>query len=520
MNLLTDDPLAVDGRLPAVLLDNAPRLGGRCGARVWRARRDQPVLAQCQAGCADGVEFCGAHRLEAQRPFGTWDPEHDHRCLTRHCADRFRLAVREARLREARGAGVPAQPGAYGRRGSAAAAAAAARQPRAPVQQPRYRPLPEDCPGELREFDADPIALPPFPCRLCDKNFATRESFMQHVEQRHNGWPEYRKRLFYLAEHWDGVRPIRPQEWRACVEAFAEHLVTGSSDWPACPAAAGAAEAPAADAPREWWKAAGAGGDQVGEVGVGASPVDIGALGGVPPPPPPYAEDAGAEADSARRAVRCRIACCVCARLDWADNLRRVHFWRQPEGAAAGERSILCDAEPQPPARAEEAAGGGEGEARAMRMTQRQRAQQLLAPARYHARWRFVREDADGVAWEGGIPLKELEASAVRDPGPDGQLWLLHKKSFRMVSNSRGEQVADASQKVPICVGCNAALSKKMPTMPKYALANDLWIGRQPPPLRNLSLGAKLLLPLARGIVRRFNCKTDSGSYMPVDERI
>ena len=75
VNLLTDDPLAVDGRLPAVLLDNAPRLGGRCGARVWRARRDQPVLAQCQAGCADGVEFCGAHRLEEQRPFGTWDPE-------------------------------------------------------------------------------------------------------------------------------------------------------------------------------------------------------------------------------------------------------------------------------------------------------------------------------------------------------------------------------------------------------------------------------------------------------------
>ena len=34
-----------------------------------------------------------------------------------------------------------------------------------------------------------------------------------------------------------------------------------------------------------------------------------------------------------------------------------------------------------------------------------------------------------------------------------------------------------------------------MPAMPKYALANDLWIGRQPPPLCNLSLGAKLLLP-------------------------
>ena len=93
---------------------------------------------------------------------------------------------------------------------------------------------------------------------LPTKHLKTQWCFMQHVEERHNGWPEYRKRLFYLAEHWDGVRPIRPQEWRACVEAFAEDLVTGSSDWPACPAAAGSAEAPAADAPSEWWQPAGA----------------------------------------------------------------------------------------------------------------------------------------------------------------------------------------------------------------------------------------------------------------------
>ena len=118
-------------------------------------------------------------------------------------------------------------------------------------------------------------------------------------------------------------------------------------------------------------------------------------------------------------------------------------------------------------ARTEEAAGGGEGEARVMRLTQRQRAHELLAPARYHARWRFLRVGDDGVSREGGIPLAELEASAVRDPGPDGQLWLLHKKVFRMVRNSRGELVADANQKVPICVGCNAALSRKVPTMPK-----------------------------------------------------
>ena len=56
--------------------------------------------------------------------------------------------------------------------------------------------------------------------------------------------------------------------------------------------------------------------------------------------------------------------------------------------------------------------------------------------------------------------------------------------------------------------------------MPSCALANDLWIGRLPPTLRDLSLGAKLLLPIARGIVRRFNCKTDSGGWAPIEEKI
>ena len=296
-----------------------------------------------------------------------------------------------------------------------------------------------------------------------------------------------------------------------CVEAFAEHLVTGSPDWPVCPAATPADKTGGAGAPRDWCKSSG---QDAAAVGPGGSPVDVDALGA----PPADGDDAGAQPGSDRRAVRCRLACCVCARLDWAENLRRVHFWRQPDGAAA--RSFLCDADPQPIARTDEAAGGGEGEARVNRLTQRQRAHELLAPARYHARWRFLRVGDDGVSREGGIPLAELEASAVRDPGPDGQLWLLHKKVFRMVRNSRGELVADANQKVPICVGCNAALSRKVPTMPKYALANDLWMGRLPPQLRDLSLGAKLLLPLARGIVRRFNCKTDSGRWMPQDQRI
>ena len=74
VNLLGDDPLAAAGPLPAMLLDGAPRVEGRCCARVWRPKRDQPVLAQCQSGCASGVAFCGAHRLPEKRPFGHGSP--------------------------------------------------------------------------------------------------------------------------------------------------------------------------------------------------------------------------------------------------------------------------------------------------------------------------------------------------------------------------------------------------------------------------------------------------------------
>merc|ERR1712113_1100308 len=120
----------------------------------------------------------------------------------------------------------------------------------------------------------------------------------------------------------------------------------GSAEWPECPAAAAASGGDAADPPRAWWRQPGsAGGLPADAGGAGASAVDIDALGAVP------AAVGGAYAEPAagRRAVRARVACCVCARLHWSDELRHVYFWRQPEGAV--ERSFLCDEQPQRPPR-------------------------------------------------------------------------------------------------------------------------------------------------------------------------
>ena len=136
--------------------------------------------------------------------------------------------------------------------------------------------------------------------------------------------------------------------------------------------------------------------------------------------------------------------------------------------------------------------------------------------------------DADDPAadntWEeysGGIELEELQRSSVRDPDDPDRFWLLHKKCVQLVPLQRKEgesiYVADREQPVPICDDCRSALGAPVPKMPKFALANDLWMGKLPQCLAKMNLGSKALLPLVRGLIRRYNCILDSG-YLPRDE--
>ncbi len=358
-----------------------------------------------------------------------------------------------------------------------------------PVRQP---PFVERVPGELRRFDSHPVALPPFPCRLCDMNFGSRDAFQTHVDKAHCGTAECRKRLFYLASGVDGVRAVTPQEWRVCVEAFAEELVTGAREWPSCDDAG-------AQNGSGWWREAD------GAVGV-TGHANLEAIGPQPP------ADRERRQSTGRRAVRHQVACCVCARRDWADRREWVRFWHD---------SFLSAAPAPTMGQKRDGPEGGDGAGEvAQAPCRRDLAQALLSPARYYRRWRFTGPRGE----EGGIPLQELEASSVRDPRPHGGLWLLHKRLFRMVARAgadgRRELVADPDQEVPICTDCRCSLTKPVPSMPKFALANDLWMGRPPPELAGLSTGARLLLPLARGVVKRYNCLTDSGKWKPVEQRI
>ena len=137
--------------------------------------------------------------------------------------------------------------------------------------------------------------------------------------------------------------------------------------------------------------------------------------------------------------------------------------------------------------------------------TPREQIQEFLSPVRYRRRWSYrFRRGRDYCT--GGIPLEELEASAVHDPDT-GKPGLLHRKCFNMVwaeIDGRRVQVADRHQKVPICAECKASLSGKNPQLPKKSLANDLWMGKLPAFLKNLSEGAWLLLARLRPFIHRY----------------
>ena len=207
----------------------------------------------------------------------------------------------------------------------------------------------------------------------------------------------------------------------------------------------------------------------------------------------------GEKSSDRRSTVRHRRGCCVCARSFWGDELQEVYFFKAPPGREA--EGLFSDA--ALPASALGQAQYG---------TSRRYAHYLLSPERYHKRWTF-RLPGGGL---GGIPLEELRASSVENPDVPGERWLVHRRAFRYTDDG----VVNPYAKVPVCGGCRSSLRQAKPTLPKFALANDFWMGQLPPELRDLSEGAWLLLALGRVMIRRYNCKSDSGHWLPKEQMI
>jgi len=213
-----------------------------------------------------------------------------------------------------------------------------------------------------------------------------------------------------------------------------------------------------------------------------------------------------------RRRIRHQVACAVCARRGM--NRTYEYFWRQPPGS--GRRSLIRDTTVPHCSRArvdgDAPVESAEDHLQSGAVSCRDKFRDLFDLVRYANRWKFGES--------GGIPLKAIEDTCVKEPGT-GRLWMLNKSLFRYKEDaSRNCEAADPDQTVPVCNDCRGVLSSNSAAKPpKYALCNDLWLGPLPTELRDLSEGAWMLLALARPFIKRMNCFGESKSGNP-DEAI
>ena len=79
---------------------------------------------------------------------------------------------------------------------------------------------------------------------------------------------------------------------------------------------------------------------------------------------------------------------------------------------------------------------------------------------------------------------------------------LLHKRRVTE-AQAAGEAV------VHVCSDCRQAFESGSPWLCKYALANDLWLGRWEPLFRNANLSHQMLLALARVVSTKIVLRPD-----------
>ena len=73
------------------------------------------------------------------------------------------------------------------------------------------------------EDDGPPTASAPRECQLCGEGFVDFEHLRRHCDLKHGGWKEYRKRLFFEADQYDG-QPLPKKRKRQQLSNFTYHL--------------------------------------------------------------------------------------------------------------------------------------------------------------------------------------------------------------------------------------------------------------------------------------------------------
>ena len=198
---------------------------------------------------------------------------------------------------------------------------------------------------------------------------------------------------------------------------------------------------------------------------------------------------------------RCFSSCCVCARGRWKEDLRPLKLFVEELQRGAAHEAEVPDFETGAGAEAEEPAEVPAAE------TSEDESDILHVDAgvvrRLHTHTHIFNVYRYAKLWP-LIPIEELLASSAEHPsGKDEEgkpwRWLLNTKM--LPSRLSPDTVVD------VCEACAKSLTRKVPVMPKYALANSLWIGREPAVFRckgkKLSPMTFLLLSLGRAAVQK-----------------
>ena len=284
------------------------------------------------------------------------------------------------------------------------------------------------------------------------RKFPVRTSFDRHKKHSHGGVAEYRKRVLYLMER-QGCRKITAQENIIIVQNFAHF--------------------------QQWSRP-----------GTKANTFS-----------------------SAPEIPRCEAACAICQQKDWIEHRFKLALFAPTPVAqtlSSCARDSTSEDENVPSATFQRRGAAPAGD-----LLQRDGVFYLQAPAKVHELLNVERYEE---RWP-LIAREELHASSVEHPENKTWRWLLHVRRVPVVAASTGAihpgacssslqpgdddrppcaGIGDPAGLVWTCWDCLRDIAAKKPIMPLNACANDNWIGRERPHVRDASKATKMLASLGR----------------------
>ena len=125
----------------------------------------------------------------------------------------------------------------------------------------------------------------------------------------------------------------------------------------------------------------------------------------------------------------------------------------------------------------------------------------MLEVKRYAERWPLIA--ATGEMEASSVTVQAVEHNSNKRPKRICEYRvLLHKRRVNETQSSGGAEVH-------VCPECEEACEGHNPWLCKYALANDLWLGRWDPLFRNANLSHQMLLALARVVTTKIVLRPD-----------